>query len=536
MLPLSTLHRHAIWYDVLKVFGLPVNNLALPARTRCPHCRGGSLTIYEDSTTKGAWHYCFQCHASGDMISLAADIWDVSTETAIYKLAAAGVPLPLDSIDKDLKIYNRHHSRRYRQCAEMFEKAKHALPRKDTAELAYLRRKLHLNFGFSLDRWAAGPGNLVGVTDADTAFTAITGIESRQHRAHFFTGPNWRDVVVVPYHSPPGRFSGFLFVGRRGEKDDHRFMMTCRELGNKKIADAGLAGMWSIENDHRMFGEYILAVEDPFLMLRLQIKHFAGFDKPLPIVSWRDDIRFRTMSWTSLGERIPVLWCWKLTSSVLNQAIAANGRLVVAQVDPEYGGTTNAELIHGRDPYHFVRRIVKRAKPWQEALNDWAKMVTPGAVEDVIMGMEAFGRDPQSFGAASEVIYATRGQIVPRKLEADGRLFTEQDGKLWAVRVNGRSKTPVVVLNAYLRIDERVVCQPDIGIGKPVPHYRGTFLFDGQTIPFNLPVSAMQSSLDVCLTNLAARYSKTYLYVDRTWKRSIVTAAIRFGKLGASSL
>ena len=82
----SELFRYAQWTDVLPLLGVELPNLALPVRISCPLCSGSRMCILADPLQDGQWHYCLDCRTTGDMLDLAAKVWQLPLPETVRKL------------------------------------------------------------------------------------------------------------------------------------------------------------------------------------------------------------------------------------------------------------------------------------------------------------------------------------------------------------------------------------------------------------------------------------------------------------------
>ena len=83
----ETLNVHVPWSKpYAQIVGLAYPGPSLPAQTVCPFCHKNRLSIYADVSATGCWHCCHDCHRSGDLIELAAGVWEMEPDTALRRL------------------------------------------------------------------------------------------------------------------------------------------------------------------------------------------------------------------------------------------------------------------------------------------------------------------------------------------------------------------------------------------------------------------------------------------------------------------
>lgn len=536
---IRTLNVHAPWAQTLAALDVRVETHGLPARVRCPLCSGPRMTIYEDNIYGGGWHYCFDCDSRGDMIDLAAAVWQVSTPVAVRRLRDAGLPFPDEAVETT--VLARHvadHVQKRQRITEFIEKAGAYFYKTGGRTLALLRDRFRLDSDIPQDRWLRGPANVVGAYPhvwCEKVLMPGSVVGSRcVSAARAFKGRGWGDVLVVPHYDLPGRACGFLFVGRGGDKADRLFRhMAPAGMRRVGYAEGGLACHWAIHNSHGMCGDHVVACGDPYLAVRLHIRHFAVARTALPLVAYHDGTAARTLrAWQSLVHKVPVLWGWRMTPALLFQAMQADGKLCLTELQD----TTQKRIDHfvrNAEPRTIVKRIVKEAKPWREYLRDWGDRVTDGMVEDLLVGIETYGIDPGVFrDVGPRFASLARVAARPRLVRVQRSRILERDDQLWfrasetAARDKDRDADPVLIMNASLRLDGSEVRQVQ---GEETLFYRGQLLHAGDAIPFEVPALSLRKNMANTLELILARNKPgSLLYVAEGWQAKILAACLAF--------
>jgi hypothetical protein len=114
--PRTSLNVYLNWPQTAELLGLPLQEHALPARTHCPLCPNGQLTVYADPREGGAWFACRDCARSGDLIELTAACWGMSLPATLELLVRKGAPLPPEAVtpqrvDSDMRNYPDYRQR-----------------------------------------------------------------------------------------------------------------------------------------------------------------------------------------------------------------------------------------------------------------------------------------------------------------------------------------------------------------------------------------------------------------------------------------
>lgn len=540
LLPLSV---HAPWTEVLKAIGVAVPSHSLPCRVQCPKCEGARLTIFEDTISGGTWHYCFDCHQTGDIIELAASVWEVPVGVAVRRLVKEGVPLPPERVDaatinKYLTTFPEYRGR----VNGLWQKAAEHLPRTTSRAMRGLKRKFRLDADIPLARWDESMGKMVGGTThlaVERTFQPKSVVGNRcVSRGRTFKGRGWGDLITVPYHDLPGRICGFLFVGRQGKKEDRLFRVPHMKRFDGTLSEGGLA-CWHGGEKCTFLADHVVAVGDPFLALRLQVKHHVTARTPLPLVAYHDGTRARTKNaWKGLDSKTPVLWGWKVTPSLVYQAIVSNGKLVTTHLD-EANPQRVDHFIRDNDPRQLMLRLVKKARPWREFLAEWADTVADGAVSNLLLGLETYGIMPESLIELSPRIKAM-ANIPEKPKQAQLGRFTvvEKDGMWWETRpprkTTGGKRTeqePVLVMNAMLRIDGH--CLLKTATDTEVAQYKGRLIKDGEQVPFAYSIITLAQYGPTLMAGLWAKHHPTAkpLYIAPGWKGKLMQAALIFSGL-----
>lgn len=537
---LRTLNVHCPWTEILAAVDTPTAGHGLPARVRCPLCGGARLTIYEDNISGGAWHYCFDCQHSGDMIELAAAVWDVSPGVAVRRLHRLGVPIPTDRVDPAvINKYVAEHPQYRNRMVAFWMKAREYLPKTGSPVLTALRDRFRLSSTMSTSRWLEGPGNLVGAYPhlaIERVFAPNSVIDGRcVSDVRIFKGRKWSDVLVVPHHDLPGRVCGFLFVGRQGGRDDRAFRVPhIRNHGCNppSYAEGGLACFWAVQNSHGMLAEHVVACGDPFLAMRLHVRHFATARTALPLVAYHDGATARTQgAWAALGHKTPVLWGWRVTPSLVYQAVKSGGKLSVTELE-DTGQLRIDHFVRNAEPRTILNRVVKAAKPWKAYLADWSERVQDGAIEELLLGLETYGIDPATLadiGPRFEQL--TRVKDRPREVTVGRKTVIEKDGKWWVVGRHKKDRLgaqPSLLLNAVLRIDGSSL-RRTAGRDDGVPQLKGRLIHQGTEIPFEVSVNTLSTHTPTVLESVLIRGKPgATLYLAPGWREHLIDVAKLF--------
>jgi hypothetical protein len=517
----------APWTTVLRVLGVPVASEALPSTAECPVCGGPRLRTYEDSTTGGVWHHCFDCRAAGDSVELAGLAWKLPPAAALLRLEREGVPLgerPLTAEDVEAYVATELHYRA--RAAALWQGCREYLSRAGSRELAALRTRFRLQTGLSPERWDAGPANLVGGIphrEVDKVFfpDSLKPSGENQSGGRTFKGGGWGDVLVVPFHAAPGRISGFYCVGRRGGAKDRVFRPAAGRDG-VVAREAGLAGLWTVENPTPSFRHHVFAVDDPMLACRLQVRHFGTDSRPLPLVAFYQDRTRRTdLAWAALGRRQPVFWCWQLTAKVVHQAITAGGMISVVPVEDTSRHTIDHYIRHD-PPVDLLHRALKRARHWKDALRHWTRRVPVPDVQALLLELEPYGHEAGEFAFLGEAVMAAL--VTPERVRQVrlGRTVVRESDGCWRIREH-RGGAWALLADCILRVDQ--VVPGETGIV-----YRGRVERSGREAAFEHRRGQGRGSLATTITAALG----VPVQLDYGWGERLLDVALAFRPIETS--
>lgn len=313
-------------------------------------------------------------------------MWDVSPETAADRIR--GQPATTSS----------RPGPDWRHYAKFWDKARAYYPTSRATALHVARRRHAFELDASPERWAVGPGLLVGAADAKEAQDVFYP-NTAEGRPAFLTGRNWDEVVVASWYDLPGSICAFSFIGRNADPvDDVAWRRT-----SLRRTEAGLLGLPSVHAAPD--NGTVLAIDDWLLSLHVQFRVFRESLHPAPLVVWRDDGVCRTATaWRSLGNKRVVFWAMTgpehspgrdsvgITPTLIRQASEIDGWISMAGSV----GTTRPEIykwLRYNPGNQVVDMVARTAMPWHEALRRWAAVSRPGEVQDLIAGLERIKAD-----------------------------------------------------------------------------------------------------------------------------------------------
>lgn len=480
------------WNECALALDIPARTETLPFTLDCPFCKTAkSLTIFQNTTHNTGWHHCKACSKSGDLIEFCSSFLGMSIESTFVELAKRGVMSLITIKPKMIDLYDQYYLKQrvkgrngWAHCAAYFKK-----PTKAVNELL-------ISFNLQLKKWEnfnPRPERYVGAThvrdlerELGTQFThravvdgkVIEDIDTLPLR--FPSG--WSDVLVLPFESAPGALIGFLCIGYRHGKIQRRFtrVRLTNNTFNAKLpaCDAGIWGLHTSTYGKSTYGDYVVALEDPLLALRIQSRHALMSNTPLPIVSWlfTEGEATQFVSWSAVTQKNIIIVTPKLTPSAIHAAYTSGGWLAVLDMSEE----SVQELIKNKKPEDLMRNFIRRALPWRDAIRRWISMVSENMVKALFNSLS---------------LHCKEADVIASEFYDD--IQPTESRSVKCVRVCLRNKVTLLVENAtgwfarigvtdYAQITNFTVKLKSIQVRGSVKAAQGTIFFKGTEIPIVL--------------------------------------------------
>jgi hypothetical protein len=482
----------------------------------------------------GHWHYCFDCKRKGDLVELAAGIWQLPIRDTLARLRDMALFTDTRALDAIMQNEKEMDPWKYRQAIMAFWETASERARTGSggSTLGDLRNKLGIRrLGQRPDVWAAGLGQLFGETTAKEARALAHPIEDFAGQKRM-RRREWKNVLVLPYCQVPEHISAFLFVGREGKQSrgDHNYQpLTARTYD--EAPDAGLWGMSTAWTAGDGWHDCVLALEDPVLALRLQQQHLLANRLPVPIVCWYDNGAIKsTQCWRTLRGKRVIFVADTLTPRLMQQVKIARGELVI--YDTTYDATRFWKDTSAKD---MVHQFSATAKPLGEAIADWLRTAKAVEIEELCLACERANFDLEAelkainrplLERARQSAGKTANRLPTIQLSRDTKVklaITECENE-WLIS-SQRTKTQDVGCNCVLRIDRTIFCP---GLDSPI--YAGRVLYKKDVIDFQVLSSRLVKvkSCRLWLAKLLLKRLGIPLQVDRRIAGELLKIALMF--------
>lgn len=531
------LNRTADWKSVLEAVEISTVG-GLPLRITCPTCSSRSMSIHEDSTFGGVWHHCSACDAHGDGIELAAAVWECSPGVAVRRLAASGVPFSAEeTMPETIAAYAATYPQR-RKWIERFWASCRSYAEQPNPMLNQLRHKLKIQTTLSQERWAAGPGMLLGGncrTEIERLGVenhhVIPGSTARKRgNVRTILSGNWRswqEALTIPFYDLPGRICGFQFSGSSGRIRDrvyHSVHAAC--LGKRdRLFEGGLAGWPMINKADPNFGKHVTVCDDAFLAVRLQVRHAMTSNVLLPLLAFCDAPQARTSRavWRAVSDKIPVFWGFKLTAALLNQAMEADGMLSLIDLRGDTSTQAIDHYIRDNAPRDMLARVVRLALPWRDRFALWAEKRPAAEIEQLFLDLETYGNDLRELRQLTPRLRAMVQTLDrPKSCVLGGNTIIERGDKWWLTpKVGG----PSLITNAAIRIE-------GTNFDVSPAAYHGRVFFAGTEIPFRRSIDDLLAHPTRCFNEIInTQHTNAVLYVAPHWAPRLIPLGMKFAGL-----
>ena len=499
--PHQTLAARVPWSKLATELDIHVRTMGLPAATQCPLCKTGVVRVYRDALVGGEWFHCQTCRRQGDMIELAAAVWNLGFPDTVSRLGRLGFELP-DS-EREIRLYVQQRVEYRQRLQKLWDSAAGWIDENGAA--IRLAHHAGLYYEAPASRRQEGPEKILRFCDAPTvercfAPGSMSHASGRRPRRcnpsgrALFTGGGWKQVFMVPYYDLPWRICAFAFIGRRGDPDQD-FVFKRANVGpaSRDGVEAGLAMHPQVLEASERWDSKIIAMSDLVPAWRLQLRHLEQSPIPLPLVVWHDsqlhpnwhagNYRVRTRhAWKMLASREIVFWMPGANQSTFEQAIRVNGKISTVGPRTPHDAESLREYCWKQTPDDLTRHILDHTKPWAKVLSDYLDTLGGLEIEDVLAKFEISGLDVDEI--LRKLNHGTRLRVVRIRAAAkhvasvtyEGKTIIERDDKWYCVYRNG---TQSQILGAVLRVDAMVYCRQRKEI-----HLAGRVIYEGQEVEF----------------------------------------------------
>lgn len=530
----SSINASIGWQQVLPLLGVEANEQSMPMKVACPLCRGRRLTIFDDTKFGGNWHHCPDCGSTGDMIVLASKAWKLSIIQTIRALADAGATIQeVDTTTAAINAYIDRYPGMQAEAQRLAYDACRILHRGDI-DVGYILQQT----GFPNDQaeqyWPRRMGRFMGAAERKRIYQALLNEphndDYRDMKAHMpLNAKDWRNVLTVPFKTLPGQYSGWLFIGRKGQTTtDHAFHIL-EVSSTRQLIESGVCMFDVLGSDtayKREFGDTVFVCNDPIYALKLQAKHMRESDLPLPVIgTYNARIKRRSCVrelvsyniWHTQPSKRFLFWGPTLTPDLFNMASRANGFIYVSRKP--------LDDIRQRASHEWLLAMQKNAKHWtavlEASLLDMPEETAIAFLNNLRIPAEQLHNFKRNCAACTQQLLDKNYRAVETLSKAcvRGTEIIETDQGWFS-----KGKRSECVSNAILRLD-RILATDDMDFE---PIYEGRVICGGASYPFRAPMSELERDPGNWIKRKLLSGDSKFPIIKRGWSPHLLDIARQF--------
>lgn len=520
---------------MLSTLGLKPRSQALPTVAKCPLCGHSRLTIYQDQIHRTEWFYCQDCKQAGDLIQLAAKVWQISLAGAVAKLARNNFDIPTSP--EIVRSYLRVPIEQRRRVALFWKNARRQHPNTSTTG-SKLVQELKFDCDLPEERRLWGPARLFGhssVADVEKTYHAHIPKDATRSAVvselRSFKGRGWDDVLVIPYRDLPQRICGFLSIGRNGDPSrDYVYKRTEANSRPNGPFEAGVAVHPEALRVASDFGNTLVALDSSVRMIQLQCRHFDQSLYPLPLIAWHRQEKGRNVletnyAWHWLQNYNIVFWMPVFNLYTFKQAIKTNGKIstIGPQTDDEQA---YRRYVANKSAKELTANVIRTGQPWPDVLAKHVQALPDEQVEDLFLHLELEGIDldqvlsvckPELQQRVREALPEEQGGIV----NIDNVRVEERGGHWYSVNGNRSS----LMVDAILRIEQVINYAKSNKV-----YYKGYIIYQDESIPFCESKALVDRDTFAWMQQVLIDREKGLLRFNPSRSRHAISVATQFKK------
>ncbi len=330
------------------------------------------MLLYPDPFYRGQWGYCKECNKSGDMLNIAAAVWNVDEATAARQFLVWKIIKDYAYFERALEIYLKKCLGPRTRHNEFWNKCKNSTMLMESGLIRDTLSKLRISIPNNIERWRSGLGRLVGFSTKKEAENAVAnqhGFDSEEDRLNRDTGNQrtfvgrWSDLLVIPYFDLPGRIREFSFMCC----EDGVLKQTYKTLTHRKVIER-TASIAFLDTLVKETNESELVVTDNLEMaLLLHSRHFNENREILPLVVLRDLSEVHLLK--NLSNYKFTVCNPKLSCDMFKSLKSSNVKVCL---EPDNPFTVDSDIIK-LSSKRWVEDTKAVARPVIEVINEWVK-------------------------------------------------------------------------------------------------------------------------------------------------------------------
>lgn len=327
--------------------------------------------------------YCKECKNSGDLLNLAAHVWETNEIIAAKNLVVKRIIAKHVNFDSALNVYMAKWLGARKKHNAFWESAKTNSMLFESSVIRETLRALSINIPPNMKTWQSEMGQLVGFAtklEAENAILVPKVFDDAEQKKALGTGlyrtflGKWNELVVIPFYDMPGRIREFTFAtyGTEGLKLTHKYLAH-RKLSTRTSSMAFFDQVFS-DGKH----SEIVVVDDLQAALKFHSKNFKHTKNVLPLVTVQtlDSItQLRDLSNCSF-----TVWNPKISSDTFSALKSSNVSFFVSSEI----SLSQDHTLSKAPPMSWTTKINKEKKKCLDILEEWVPTVSKIEAETTV--------------------------------------------------------------------------------------------------------------------------------------------------------
>lgn len=430
------------------------------------------MTIYPDAFYKGQWFYCKDCKQAGDMLNLAAKLWNTTEALVAKNLKIKGIIPDYFYFDNALSIYQAKCLDLRKKHLELWRKATDNSLVFESGELRDTLKALNINVPKNADEWKKGMGRLIGAAHRKEIEEAIVVPSDMGERRYTrMTGDSrpfvgkWRNMLVIPFFDMPGRIREFKFISHNGNNLQYARKTLChRRIITKLPMLAFFDPIVASSSD-----EDLIVVENLEVALGLHSRNLREKGQMLPLCAISNAQMLSSS--INLHPYRFTLWNPELSSDMF-KGLKESGVKVYIDEKPDW---SKFDLQKFR-PKVWIDKVKEGRKTILEVLDDWLNKV--GTIEaQVAVGGMAFNSEDVT--AINNDEYPNLNKTLKtlsvssgKTITLNGDQFYEKENGWFSKKKNSPISTVKIKIEKIISKEDKTINIGEIiYLGKSYPFY-----------------------------------------------------------------